>query len=119
MSFREWQYAFTNGMSFEAQKEAYYQLLTPESKLVVRDAITDAAKIDFKRPHVPLLFIAGSQDHFIPASLNLSNYKKYTAKFSKRGFKQFDGKNHFVLGQPGWQEVANYVLTWIDEQQHN
>ena len=115
MSFREWQYAFTNGMPFDQQKEAYYRFLTPESKLVVRDAITDAAKIDFKRPHVPLLFIAGSIDHFIPSSLNFSNYKKYTAKFSKKSYKEFEGRNHYVLGQPNWQEIANYILNWIDK----
>ncbi|MDN3582391.1 alpha/beta hydrolase [Mucilaginibacter flavus] len=115
MSFAEWQYAFTNGMPYDAQKEAYYNLLVPESKLVVRDATTAAAKIDFKRPHAPLLFIAGSTDRFIPASLNYSNYKKYTDKQSITDYKEFEGRNHFVLGQPTWQENADYILNWIQK----
>ncbi|WP_316829830.1 alpha/beta hydrolase [Pedobacter aquatilis] len=113
MSFPEWQYAFTNGMEYEAQKEAYYNLLIPESKLVVRDATTNAAKIDFEKPHEPLLFIAGSTDRFIPASLNYSNYKKYRHEESITVYKEFTGRNHFVLGQPGWQEIANYISTWL------
>ncbi|WCT10337.1 alpha/beta hydrolase [Mucilaginibacter jinjuensis] len=115
MSFTQWQYAFTNGMSFEVQKEAYYNLLVPESKLLVRDATTDAAKVDFDRPHAPLLFLSGSADHFIPASLNYANYKKYTHQQSVTEYKEFAGRNHFVLGQPGWQEHAEYILNWLSK----
>jgi predicted amidohydrolase YtcJ/pimeloyl-ACP methyl ester carboxylesterase len=112
MSFREWQYAFTNGMPYEAQKDGYYNLLTPESKLLVRDATTTAAKVDFDKPHAPLLFVAGSADRFIPASLNYKNCRKY-----KRGadYKEFTGRNHFVLGQPGWEEVAGYIVSWLSK----
>ncbi|WP_293305090.1 alpha/beta hydrolase, partial [Pedobacter sp. UBA5917] len=117
MSFKEWQYAFTNGMPYDEQKEAYYNLLLPESKLVVRDATTSAAKIDFKQPHEPLLFLAGSTDRFIPASLNYSNYKKYRHNGSVTAYKEFTGRNHFVLGQPGWQELAAYILNWLTEIQ--
>jgi len=113
MSFAEWQYAFTNGMPFNAQKEAYYNLLVPESKLLVRDATSDAAKVDFSRPHVPLLFLSGSADNFIPASLNYANYKKYTHGQSVTDYKEFPGRNHFVLGQPSWKENADFILSWL------
>ena len=116
MSFSEWQYAFTNGMPYDDQKEAYYNLLVPESKLVVRDATTDAAKIDFARPHAPLLFLAGSADRFIPASLNYSNYKKYSHSGSLTDFKEFPGRNHFVLGQQTWREDAQYIFDWLQEK---
>jgi pimeloyl-ACP methyl ester carboxylesterase len=116
MSFSEWQYAFTNGMPFEAQKEGYYQLLVPESKLLIRDATTPAAKVDFAKPHVPLLFLAGSEDRFIPASLNHTNFKKYSHTQSVTDYKEFAGRNHFVLGQPGWQEIADYILNWINKK---
>lgn len=112
MSYKQWQYAFTNGMPEEWQEKGYC-LTIPESKLVVRDTITAAAKVDFSKPHAPLLFISGSIDHTIPASLNYDNYKKYKDKDSVTEYKQFEGRNHFVLGQPGWQEVATYALYWI------
>src|SRR6185295_18728335 len=44
MSFRQWQYAFTNGMTCEQQKQSYYEFAIPESKLIVRDTITSAAR---------------------------------------------------------------------------
>ncbi|AYL99339.1 alpha/beta fold hydrolase [Mucilaginibacter celer] len=114
MSFSEWQFAFTNGMNYEQQKQAYYDLLTPESKLLVRDTIINAARIDFKRPHAPLLFMAGSNDNFIPASLNYSNFKKYADKNSITDFKEFEGRNHHVLSQPSWPENAAYIANWLN-----
>lgn len=115
MSFAQWQYAFTNGMPYEEQKDAYYALSVPESKLLVRDATTNAAKIDFSRPHAPLLFLSGSTDHFIPASLNYTNYKKYTHRESVTDYREFAGRNHFVLGQPGWQENADFISKWLNK----
>ncbi|OXB03741.1 alpha/beta hydrolase [Flavobacterium pectinovorum] len=113
MTFSQWQYAFTNGMPEEWQEKAYYDSVIPESKLIVRDTITSAAKVDFNASHNPLLLIAGSADHTIPKSLNYSNYKKYTDKNSITDFKVFPERNHFVLNQPGWQEIAVFIQDWI------
>lgn len=113
MNFSQWQYAFTNGMPEEWQEKSYFQFAIPESKQVVRDTITKAAKVDFARPHAPLFFIAGEKDNTIPSSLNYSNYKKYSHKDSVTVFQEFPGRNHFVLGQPGWQEIALEINNWL------
>jgi pimeloyl-ACP methyl ester carboxylesterase len=113
MSFKEWQYAFTNNMRFEDQKDGYEKLLTPESKLLIRDATTDAAKIDFSAPHKPLLFLAGTADHFIPASLNYTNYSKYSDPDSITEYQLLEGRNHFVLGQETWKMDAENIISWL------
>jgi pimeloyl-ACP methyl ester carboxylesterase len=118
MSFSQWQYAFANGLPVEWQEKGYQQLAIPESKLVVRDTITAAAKVDFTTPHNPILLIAGDNDHTIPQQLNHDNYKKYTDKNSVTDYKVFPGRNHFVLGQPGWQEIAVYILEWLQKQKN-
>ncbi|MEO8412429.1 MAG: alpha/beta hydrolase [Ginsengibacter sp.] len=115
MNFKQWQYAFTNGMTCDEQTEAYYNFAIPESKLVVRDGLTMAAKVDFKKAHVPLLILAGSTDNFIPASLNYSNYKKYKGNNSTTEYKEFTGRNHFVLGQVTWKEDAGFIFDWIEK----
>ncbi|GAB4048273.1 alpha/beta hydrolase [Spirosoma litoris] len=114
MSFKDWQYAFTNGMPLQQQKDGYYQFALPESKLIVRDTITAAAHVDFSKPHAPLLLTSGSTDHTIPASLNYDNYRKYQHSDSITDYKEFEGRNHFVLGQPTWKEDADYILNWIN-----
>lgn len=116
MSFEDWNYAFANEMTCEEQKESYYNLAIPESKRIVRDTITAAARVDFKKPHAPLLFLSGSIDNTIPASLNYSNFKRYTNKSSVTNYKEFYGRNHNVLIQPDWEENARYILEWIKKQ---
>jgi hypothetical protein len=27
-------------------------------------------------------------------------------------YKQFPGRSHFIVGQEGWEEVADYALEW-------
>ncbi|MBO9729697.1 MAG: alpha/beta fold hydrolase [Chitinophaga sp.] len=115
MSFKTWQYAFTNGMDNESQRDGYYKYAIPESKLIVRDTISKAAKINFENPHAPLLLTSGSDDHTIPASLNYDNYKKYKKSNSITDYKEFKGRNHFVLGQPTWKEDADYILNWLEK----
>lgn len=115
MSFTQWKYAFTNGMDCDAQKEAYYKFAIPESKLIVRDTITKAARVNFRNPHAPLLLTSGSEDHTIPASLNYANYKRYKKSNSITDYATFKGRNHFVFGQPTWKEDAEYILNWIDK----
>ncbi|TRW27282.1 alpha/beta hydrolase [Flavobacterium zepuense] len=118
MSFSQWQYAFTNGMPVAWQEKAYCQFAIPESKNIVRDTITSVAKVDFTKPHSPLLLIAGEADHTIPHSLNHSNYKRYTDRGSVTDYAEFSGRNHFVLGQPGWQEIALYIHNWLEALPH-
>ena len=113
MSFEQWQYAFTNGMTLSEQQKSYIDNVIPESKAISRDGLTSAAKIDFKKPHVPLLFVAGDKDNIMPSSLNYSNYKRYTYSNSITDFKEFKNRNHFVLGQDTWEENAAYILNWI------
>lgn len=115
MSFRQWQYAFTNGMPLEWQEKGY-QSAIPESKRIVRDTITSAARVDWEQPHAPLLLIAGDNDHTIPASINYNNYRRYKNQDSVCDYKVFPGRNHYVLNQPGWQEIATYLLGWLDQQ---
>lgn len=111
--FRKWKFAFANGMTYELQKELYYKYATPESKGVVRDSFKWVAKINLRKPHVPLLFISGSKDRVIPAALNYCNYEEYASGISVRSYKNFEGSNHLVFGHPDWIKDAQYIIWWL------
>jgi pimeloyl-ACP methyl ester carboxylesterase len=115
MSFKDWQYAFVNGMALKDQKEAYEKYTIPESKTVARGGLTSAAKVDFKKPHPPLLITSGSEDTIIPVHLNVRNYNRYHKNGSVLDYKEFAGRNHFVLGQPTWREDADFILEWLEK----
>lgn len=114
MDFKDWQYAFTNNMPFAEQAAAYENYLIPESKVILRDGLTSVAKINFKKSRGPLLLTAGSIDNCIPAALNLQNHNGYRNNKSITDFKLFEGRNHFVLGQPTWKEDADFIIDWIN-----
>lgn len=116
MTFERFQYAFVNDMPLDEQRTAFDTYVVPESRRIPRESLTSTAKIDFKKPHAPLLLIAGGNDNIIPAALNKTNHKKYKDGASVTDFKEFPGRNHFILGQKGWQEVADYCLEWIKKQ---
>jgi len=116
MSFEQFQYAFVNSLPPAGQRAAYDRYAVPESRRVPLESLTRAARVDFKKPHAPLLLIAGSADHIVPASLNRSNHKKYRAAGSVTDFKEFAGRDHFIIGEKNWEEVADYVGTWLDQQ---
>jgi pimeloyl-ACP methyl ester carboxylesterase len=117
MSFKDFQYAFVNGMPLAEQREAYEKNIIPESKTVARGGLTSAAAVDFKKPHVPLLLTSGSLDTIIPAHLNFRNYNAYKKdNGSVLNYKEFPGRNHYVLGQSTWKEDADYILDWLEKQ---
>jgi pimeloyl-ACP methyl ester carboxylesterase len=65
----------------------------------------------------PLLMIAGSQDHLTPPSIVKANVRAYRKSTAVTEYKEFPDRTHFMIGQPGWQEVANFALDWARDQE--
>jgi pimeloyl-ACP methyl ester carboxylesterase len=106
--------AFCNTMSIAETIAIYNDYVVPESRNIPRSMLNDPyGKIDFNKPHNPLLFISGEKDNIIPASLNVSNLNAYNDKHSVRDYKKFENRTHYICGQKDWEEVASFVLEWI------
>lgn len=91
-----WFYAFGNNLTRAESDKAFDEFAVPESRNIPRSTTKSYAKINFKKPHVPLLFIAGEKDHIIPKGLNEKTLKhtktltvKKTSKFLKTGDTTF------------------------------
>jgi pimeloyl-ACP methyl ester carboxylesterase len=113
----EWfQYAFCNTYSAQESQIEYKKHIVPESRNIARTSAKEDGAIDFKKPHNPLLFIAGENDNIIPPSLNKKNHAAYIDKNSKTDFKEFSGRTHHICSQNNWEEVATYIKEWIQEK---
>ena len=66
----------------------------------------DASKIQ-----CPVLVISGSEDRITPAIVTEQIAKKYK---SISTYKSFNNHAHWVIGEPGWQEIAAYVSEWLE-----
>jgi pimeloyl-ACP methyl ester carboxylesterase len=117
MSFEHFQYAFANTLREAEQRKAYDLEIVPESRRLARGGLSKSARVDFGRPHAPLLLIAGEKDHIMPAAVNRWNHGRYKKSPSVTDFREFPGRDHYtVIGGPGWEEVADFALAWAEGQ---
>ncbi len=99
----------TNDLTEEETNAFRKEYCIPSSKKVAQTI--DA--IDFKKPHVPILFLSGGADKSQPAAVNQKNAKAYKDKKSRVDTVTFEGRTHNILGQENWEEVADYIANWI------
>jgi pimeloyl-ACP methyl ester carboxylesterase len=112
----QWQYAIANGLAPADQRTFYETMAAPESKKLIRQALTHHARVDFGRPHAPLLFLAGGADRIMPAALNEANFRRYRHAASITEYRELPGRSHAMLGQPTWRKDAELVQHWLERQ---
>jgi non-heme chloroperoxidase len=122
----EFQYCFGNHLTAEESKPLWERYSVPSVAHVLWQGATSGlsekgpAHVDFKKENrAPLLLIAGTKDHVVPESVVAKEYAAYQ-KQGKDGnaiveYKVFEGKTHGIANQKGWQEVADYVLAFVDK----
>jgi pimeloyl-ACP methyl ester carboxylesterase len=122
LSPEEFHYAFTNTLSDEQSAAAYERYAVPgPGRVLFQAALANLnpraeTHVDYRNDdRAPLLFIAGGEDHVIPAKVNEANAKHYRRSKAVTDYKEFPGRVHFTVGQEGWEEVADYALDWALE----
>jgi hypothetical protein len=111
---KEWfHYAICNTLTREESDRIYEKAVVPESRNIPRSSRLNDGKIDFNKPHKPLLFISAEKDHIIPISLNIKNFEAYKDKQSIIEFKEFKERSHSICVQSNWEEVALFTGQWI------
>jgi pimeloyl-ACP methyl ester carboxylesterase len=72
-----------------------------------------ATTIDPRFVTVPLLFVAAEKDRLTPPDV-VRRAARYFAHVSD--YVEYPGQGHWVLGQPGWERVADAAATWLDDK---
>ena len=115
----EFHYAFANTLSEAESKAAYDRYAVPgPGRPLFQVAFANfnpnaPSKIDFANDdRAPLLVIGGTEDHVSPPSINRTIARLQHRSKAITAYKEFAGRSHFILGQPGWQEVADFVIDW-------
>ena len=118
MGSRKWyNYSFFNTIPDAEKEKAFERFAVPESYKVSRELVLNSfSNINFKIPHAPILFVGGSDDHIFPPKLTKTIAGRYKDKNSRIDLKIFEGKSHFLCGEPGWEKIADYILDWYEKQ---
>jgi alpha-beta hydrolase superfamily lysophospholipase len=111
--------AFANTMTAAQARVAYDRYLVPAAGGVLFEGALAglrpgaATKVDFaNRNRAPLLFVAGGADRLIPPAVTRVNARRYRRSGALTAYREFPGRSHFTIGQPGWEEVADHALSW-------
>ena len=119
LTFEQFRYAFANVMTEEAARAAYEREAIPgPGRPVFQVAFGNfsphaANKVrHLNNDRAPLLLIAGAQDHLVPPIINRINYKKYQRSTAVTAYQEFPHRSHLIIAQDGWEEVAEYALSW-------
>jgi hypothetical protein len=110
-TFEQWRYAFTNTFSEEEARRLYERYHIPASGRVFWGSALanihpgpDDTHVNYENPNrAPLLFIAGSEDHLMPPSIQHSNAKHYKAEGTTTEVKGVRGQlaPHALPGRAG------------------
>jgi pimeloyl-ACP methyl ester carboxylesterase len=118
---KQFHWCFTNALSREESDAVYQRYYIPGSARPFFQAgfanfnPKAVTKVDYRNPsRPPLLLATGTEDRICPSSVNRANFKKQRQAPTATEHKEYPGRCHFP-GQDGWEEVADFVLSWATE----
>ncbi|NIV03470.1 alpha/beta fold hydrolase [Candidatus Saccharibacteria bacterium] len=114
-TFDEAVYSMMHLLPESEQKEMYANLVYESGRAAAEIGFwlfdpQKAAKVDEIPITCPVLVIAGAEDRITPSSVTRKVAEKYKAVAT---FKEFPEHAHWIIGEPGWEEVAGYVFDWL------
>ena len=115
MTRERFRYAFANTSSAEEADAIFERFVVPESRNVPRSTLTSQGAIDFRREHVPMLFLAGDADHLTPAAMVETNVRRYAGSSGRLDFVRLRDRSHLLCNAEGWEDVADLALAFAAE----
>lgn len=116
----EFHYAFTNTLSREDSDRVHerYHIPAPGNWVWAYGLIANFKPghqetwVNYKNAaRAPLLFLAGGEDHIMPASVNRSNARHYKSEAITE-FEEVPGRSHWTCAEPGWEAIADRAVEW-------
>lgn len=92
----------------EADRPAIHAHLTYESGKVYRAAMMGTIRVDAAQVRVPVLVTGGAEDRIISTRLLRKTARHYGVEARVR-----PGHAHWLLQEPGWEQIADDVLAWL------
>jgi pimeloyl-ACP methyl ester carboxylesterase len=121
LTYEQWRYTFTNTFPEAEARALYKRYHVPASGGILWDSVLanlepgpQATWVNYRnaaRP--PLLFICGGEDHLMPPVVQHSNAAHYAAE-TLTDVTVFEGRSHLLPAQRGWEEIADYALSWAE-----
>lgn len=118
---RQFHYAFANTVSLEQAAAERARWAVPGVGRPLFQAgfanFTPAARaataVGFDNPdRAPLLLVAGTADHIVPAAVVRETHHRYRRSAALTEYRECPGRDHGTGLHDGWETVADDVLDW-------
>jgi pimeloyl-ACP methyl ester carboxylesterase len=118
MSFKSFASTFANALSPIEQRRAYDQHVVPApGRIYFQAALGLGNAVNFSNPNrPPLLLVAGEKDRTCTPSMATAMHKLHSRSSVRVDLIAFAGRSHWLIAEPGWQEVAGKALEWAEAQ---
>lgn len=70
-----------------------------------------AAAVDASAITCPVLLVAGRDDRMTPVPVIRRIAERYSDVAT---YKEFENHAHWLIGEPGWEEIAGYIAGWLE-----
>lgn len=128
LSKRHFHFTFGNDLSRAQSDELWEEYAVNSYNRVFFEGVAatinekgGVTHVDYaRRDRAPLLVITGEIDHVVPPAIGRAIVKKYRSTGSPAivDYQEYAGRTHRLVSQAGWQEIAEYALTWAVEHAH-
>ena len=106
---------FANAAPAALVDEAYERYVIPApGKIFHQAAFWSGTWVKPQRRTQPLLITSGSVDRLVSPYLSRAAYRIQRRSPARTDYKRFEGRSHFLIAEPGWEEVARFALDWIE-----
>jgi alpha-beta hydrolase superfamily lysophospholipase len=92
----------------EADRSAIHAHLTPESGRVYRSLLLGRVGVDTAAVTVPVHVAGGERDRIVSRRQLVGTARRYGATADVRA-----GRGHWIVQEPGWEDLAGDVLAWL------
>lgn len=104
---------YANAAPAALQDATYDTVVIPTSgKVFYQAAFWIGTWIKPARRTQPLLITSGSADRLITPYLSRAAFRIQSRSRARTDFHHFPGRSHFLIGEPGWEEVADTAIGW-------
>ena len=116
MSYPSFRWGYAQTLGEEEAKATYERHVVPapgriywEGLLGIGTAVAHAKRTK------PLLLVAGLNDRTVEPGMVRANYRRHQRAAAPVELREFPGRSHWLIAEPGWEEVADTVLDWVEK----
>jgi pimeloyl-ACP methyl ester carboxylesterase len=117
MSFKSFSTTFANTMPLAQQRLAYDEYIVPApGRIYFQAALGLGNGVNFANPkRPPLLLVAADKDYTSTTSMVRAMHRKHSRAPARTDLVTFSELSHWLIAEPGWEEVASGISQWINK----